>query len=263
MAKRWLSRILEGLGRITSVLLLLGVWELLGRSGLIEPLILPAFSQVVGTLWQTAAEGELTRHLVVSVLRALTGFVLTGLLAVPLGLLMGWSRRAEEFFDPLVSVAYPVPKVALIPLFILWLGIGEASKLAVIAVAALFPLAVSTYAGVKATRKLAVWSALSMGATSGEILRKVVFPHALPQIFTGLRLSMAICWILLFSAEMVAGGSGLGYLMVQAENDLKTDLVMAGLIVIAVLGLTCDRLIRVAGARACRWYFAMGLGKVS
>jgi ABC-type nitrate/sulfonate/bicarbonate transport system permease component len=248
-----LSGGLRALNQVYSVILFLVVWELLARV-INNPLFLPPFTAVVGVLVQLLATGELLSHTTISTFRALTGFAVSAVIGIPLGMAMGWFQRWETFWSPLISLSYPIPKIGLIPLFILWLGIGDVSKIAVILVAAVYPVILSTYTGVKGTPTYLVWSARTLGASETEVLWRIVFPHALPHIFTGLRLGMGISWILLFAAEMVAASSGLGWLILFAERMLDTGTVFAALLTIAVLGFFFDRVILIASQRLCDWY---------
>jgi len=243
------------LSQVYSIFVVLILWEVAARA-IADPLFLPPLSTVFATLFDLAVSGELMRHVIPSAARALSGFVLAAVVGIALGLLMGWYKAWGDFWNSLISLSYPVPKIGLIPLFILWLGIGDSSKVAVIFAAAAFPIILNTYAGVKGVRKIIVWRAMTLGATRGEILSKVILPTTLPYIFVGLRLGMGIAWILLFSAEMIAANSGLGYLILNAEQKFETDVVFAALISIALLGYVFDRIILIASRRFCGWYFS-------
>ena len=239
--------------RYYSVILALMAWEVAAR--LVDnKVFLPTLTTVAATLGQLVLSGELMTHTAASTFRAVSGFAAAAAIGIPLGIAMGWYRSCENFFSPLVSLSYPVPKIGLIPLFILWLGIGNISKIAMILAAAVYPVVLSTYTGVKGTPIYVVWSARSLGASEGEILRKIVFPYALPHILTGLRLAMGISWILLFAAEMIAAQSGLGWLILYAERMLDTPTVFAALVTIAVLGFLFDRVILGISERLCDWY---------
>lgn len=239
--------------RFYSVILFLVAWEVTARI-IGNKVFLPTLTNVIGVLVDLLVSGELLSHSAVSTYRAMTGFALSALIGIPLGMAMGWYRSWDHFWSPLVSLSYPVPKIGLIPLFILWLGIGNVSKIAMILAAAAYPVILNTYSGVKGTPIYLVWSARSLGASEYEVLRKIVFPYALPHILTGLRLAMGISWILLFAAEMIAAESGLGWLILFAERMLDTPTVFASLLTIAVLGFVFDRLILVANQRLCDWY---------
>jgi ABC-type nitrate/sulfonate/bicarbonate transport system permease component len=239
--------------RYYSVFLVLILWEVLARI-IDNKVFLPTLTAVAGVLWELLTSGELLSHTAISTYRAMSGFALAVLIGIPLGMAMGWYRSWDQFWSPLVSLSYPVPKIGLIPLFILWLGIGNVSKIAMILAAAVYPVILSTYSGVKGTPTYLVWSARSLGASEREVLWKIVFPYALPHILTGVRLAMGISWILLFAAEMIAAESGLGWLILFAERMLDTPTVFASLVTIAVLGFIFDRVILVISQRLCDWY---------
>ena len=245
--------ILGFIRRYYSVFMFLIAWELIAQV-VGNPIFLPTPTSVLGVLIEQLASGDLLRHIAVSTYRALSGFVLAALVGIPLGIAMGWYRRCDNFWSPLISLSYPVPKIGLIPLLILWLGIGDTAKIAMIFAAAIYPVILSTHSGVKGTPTYLVWSARSLGATESEVLRKIVFPYALPHILTGLRLAMGISWILLFAAEMVAANSGLGWLILFAERMLETPTVFAALVTIAILGFFFDRVMLMASLRLCSWY---------
>lgn len=236
-----------------SVFLFLVAWEAVAR--IIEnKVFLPTLTTVVGVLIDQLVSGELLSHTAISTYRAISGFVLSALIGIPLGIAMGWYRSWDNFWSPLVSLSYPVPKIGLIPLLILWLGIGDTAKITMILAAAIYPVILSTYSGVKGTPTYLVWSARSLGASESEVLRRIVFPYALPHILTGLRLAMGLSWILLFAAEMVAAESGLGWLILFAERMLDTPTVFASLLTIAILGFFFDRVMLATSHRLCDWY---------
>ena len=246
-----------GIGRLKqyySLVLILVMWEALGRL-IGDPLFLPTLTEVLAKYAELAGNGEIFKHLQISLIRALSGFGAAALIGVALGLLMGWYSSWENFWNNLISISYPVPKIALVPLFILWLGIGNVSKIAMIFTAAVFPVIINTYAGVKGVRKNLIWRALTMGASQGEVLRKVMLPAALPSIFTGLRLSMGVSWILLIAAEMVSANTGLGFLILFAEQMYETQIVFVGLLTVAACGFAFDRLVQYATRRLCYWHY--------
>lgn len=251
------NRVANLLGRAYSMIVLLVLWELIAL--LIEnPLFLPRLSEVLETIWTNLANGELVSDIGASMFRCLTGFTLALLIGAPLGILMGWSPRWDNFWNFIISFTNPIPKLGLIPLFILWLGIGETSKVAVILAGAMFPILINTYNGVKGVNKFWIWRAATVGANQVEMLRKVILNAALPHVLTGARLGMAVSWILLLGAEMVAARTGLGFRILYGQQTFDTRLCFAGLLTIAVIGFTFDRLIVAFSSRVCRWYFARG-----
>lgn len=240
--------------RVYSIIVLLVLWELAALV-IQNPLFLPRLSAVLDTTWANFLDGVLVTDIGVSVFRCLSGFTLAFALGVPLGILMGWSAKWDDFWNFIISFTNPIPKLGLIPLFILWLGIGEASKVALIATASVFPILINTYNGVRGVNKLLIWRAATSGADQIEMLQKVVLHAALPHILTGARLGMAVAWIVLLGAEMVAAQTGLGFRILYGGQTFDTRLVFSGLLVIAIIGFTFDRLILALSARLCRWYF--------
>lgn len=240
--------------RIYSIVGLLVVWELLAMV-VHDPLFLPRLSEVLATTWEHLRSGELIDDIAISTFRCLSGFGLALIIGTSLGMLMGWSSRWDNFWNFIISFSNPIPKLGLIPLFILWLGIGEASKIAVIAAGALFPILISTYTGVRGVGKFWLWRAATFGATQPEMLRRVILPATLPSILAGARVGMAVSWILVLGAEMVAAQSGLGYRILYGQQTFDTRLVFAGLLTIAVIGFVFDRTILKLSSVLCRWHF--------
>lgn len=251
-----IARLIARFGRVYSLLLFVAVWEI-AAIAIGDPLLLPRFSAVIGTMGTMLADGQLLDDASASLTRALGGFGLAMLLGVPLGVLMGWFKRWDDFWGLLVSFSNPVPKIALVPLFLLWFGIGETSKVAVIAAGAFFPILINTYNGVRGVRPIWIWRARTVGIGETEILYKVIVPAALPGILTGARLGMALSWVILIAAEMVAAQSGLGFRILYGQQMFETNVVFAGLLSISLIGFAFDRLIHWLSQRWCGWYFRL------
>jgi len=196
---------------------------------------------------------ELYGDAAASLMRALPGFAVGVSLGIVLGLVAGIARTFDEMLSPLVFLTYPVPKIVMLPVFMLWFGIGDLSKVMIIALACFYPAFINAYYGARATPRILVWSALNMGASEAEVFRRVVLPGALPQIFAGLRVALALSFIVMFAAEMINARSGLGHLIREAENSLRFDLMYVSLLTIAILGYAGDRLLRLARGRFLRW----------
>jgi len=196
---------------------------------------------------------ELYADATASLLRALPGFAVGVVLGIALGLAAGIARAFDEMLSPLVFLTYPVPKIVMLPVFMLWFGIGDLSKVLIIALACFYPAFINAYYGARATPRILVWSARNMGAREAEVFRRVVLPGALPQIFAGLRVALALSFIVMFAAEMINARSGLGHLIREAENSMRFDLMYVSLLTIAILGYAGDRLLRFARARFLRW----------
>jgi ABC-type nitrate/sulfonate/bicarbonate transport system permease component len=217
-------------------LVLLG-WELASRQRLIDPLFLPAPSQIWYALRDMTMSGELFRHLGASLLRIGGGWLIGTVAGVLLGGLIGLSWLGRSVGLPFISALFPVPKIALLPLLILWLGIGESSKVATIALGVFFPMAVSTYAGIDNVQRNLIRMAQSFDVPFPAIILNIVLPAMLPSILSGCRISASIALILVVSAEMIGANTGIGALLLTSGNLMQTDQLMAGLVAIAILGL--------------------------
>jgi ABC-type nitrate/sulfonate/bicarbonate transport system permease component len=196
---------------------------------------------------------ELYAHIGASLLRSVPGFVIGASLGIAFGLAAGVSRAFDRMLSPMIFLTYPVPKIVLLPLFMLWFGIGDLSKVLIIALACFYPTFINAYYGARSTPTILVWSGLNMGAGRGQIFRKVVLPSALPLIFAGLRVSLALSFIVMFAAEMINARSGLGHLIRVAENSLRFDLMYVSLVTIAILGYLGDTLLRRTRHRVLAW----------
>src|SRR5215471_9212686 len=210
-------------------------------------------SEVVRAFATALGTGDLLPHVAASLARAIPGFVLGTAVGVALGLVAGVSRVADLMLSPSVFLSYPVPKIIVLPLVMVWFGIGDISKVVIIALACFYPAFINAYYGARSTRAILVWSALNMGARPIDLFRRVVVPSALPMILSGVRVALALSFILLFAAEMVGARSGLGYLIKQSENSLRFDLMYVSIITIAVFGSLVDTLLRGQGRRLARW----------
>ena len=216
-----------------AIAFLLAVWEIICSTGLISSLFLPAPSAILTALGKLITSGEISRSLTASLYRILLGSII-GLLV---GLVTGTSALMDRIGTPIVNALYPIPKIALLPLFILWLGIGELSKVTIIALGVFFPVAMNTYSGVKNVDTLLIKVAVSFNASWWLTMKSVVLPSALPVIFAGLRLAAGTSLLLLVAAEMIAAQEGIGALILHYGDLMITDRLMAGVIVLSLLGL--------------------------
>ncbi len=230
--------------RMAAVAVVLLAWEAIAEAGIFPKVFLPAPSSVAVELWRMGLSGDLWRNVQPSLARILGGFTIGAGAGVAFGTLAAVSVRAEAVIDPLVALAYPIPKIALLPLIVLWLGIGEASKVAVIAVGAFFPVFISAVTGLHGASPSLMRAAQSLGATRWQIIQKVMIPSALPVLFAGLRLAAGMSLLLVVSAEMIAATRGLGYLILYAGDLLQTTRLMAGIAVLSALGLFATWLLR-------------------
>lgn len=220
------------------------LWCVSAKYGWISALILPHPGEVLGTLAQMLGQGyrhvPLWQHVAVSLGRALAAFAGAVVLGVPVGLAMGLSPVLSAILDPFVNFFRPLPKLALIPLVIVWLGIGEASKIFLIFVSTLFSVVVGAAAAVHDVREDRLRAASSLGASRWQLLRHIVFPSVLPELFTSVRLAVGVGWTTLIASEMVAAESGLGWMVMNASSYMRTDIVMLGIILLGLTGYGLD-----------------------
>ncbi|MBE9639064.1 ABC transporter permease [Salipiger mangrovisoli] len=222
-----------------------------------EPIWLPAPEAVVARLGDIARDGyrdsTLWEHLGWSLFRVIAGFFFGALIGIPLGYAMGLSDWFRGWFDPIVEFMRPVPPLALIPLVIIWAGIGEAGKIILLFLAALWIMAIAARSGVSGVKISKVHAAYSLGASKVQILRHVIIPNSLPDIFTGARVAMGVCWGTVVAAELVAAEKGAGMMIMVASKFQLTDIVIMGIILIGVIGFGIDMLMRVAERRLVPW----------
>jgi ABC-type nitrate/sulfonate/bicarbonate transport system permease component len=240
-------RLLQG----GALIVVLALWQGLAALGLPDYLLSPL--AIARALAAALASAEVYSHIGASLMRSVPGFVIGSAAGVALGLLAGTSRAFDEVLTPAVFLTYPVPKIVFLPIFMLWFGIGDVSKILIIALACAYPAFINAYYGARSTPGILVWSGLNMGAGRWRIFSRVVVPSALPLIFAALRVSLALSFIVMFAAEMINSRSGLGYLIRDAENSLRFDLMYVSLACIAVLGYAGDRLLRLARQRVLAW----------
>ena len=233
------------------VVVVLLVWQLAALRGLPDYVLSPV--QIARHFGEALAGAELYENIWASLKRSLPGFVLGSFLGAMLGLAAGVARWFDRMLSPAVFLTYPVPKIVMLPIFMVWFGIGDLSKVLIIALACFYPVFINAYYGVRQTRTILVWSALNMGASQAEIFRRVVLPSAAPMIFAALRVSLALSFIVMFAAEMINARSGLGHMIRTAENSLRFDLMYVSLVAIAILGYAGDRLVRYGHARLLAW----------
>ena len=239
--------------RWLSPLLLLLLWELGSRTGVIPARTLAAPSSVLWTLAQMIASGELPSNLAVSFVRVATGLVIGVSTGVVLALLAGLSRSGETAVDAPVQMLRTLPVLALSPLFIVWFGIGETPKIALIAFGSLFPVYLNLYNGIRGVDVRLVDAARSFGLSRFELLFHVILPAALPSLLVGLRYALSVAVLILVVAEQINASAGLGYLINNARDFMRTDIIVVCLIVYAGLGLAADWLVRSLESRALAW----------
>ena len=207
--------------------------------------LFPKPIEVVQGILELIEKGLLFKYMVASLFRVTWGFGLAVVLGVPFGLLLGWFTRACEAFNPLIQILRPISPIAWIPVAILWFGVSDAAPVFLIFLASVFPITVSAMAAVQNMQSVYLRAARNFGLTRIQLFRRVIFPAALPQIVTGLRIALGVAWLVVVAAEMIAVNSGLGFLIIDARNAGKRyDLVVAGMVMIGLIGLALDLLVR-------------------
>lgn len=219
-------------------------WEIVARSGMFPRKLFPTLGDIAETFWALTISGILPHHAAETILRLIAGFALAAAVGVLIGIMMGRSRRAEDYTLPLVAILAPIPGIAYAPLFLLWFGLGNFSTILLVAFVSSFPIVFNTWTGVKAVKEIWLRSAQAMGANDRRLFRHVILPGALPYILTGLRLGLAQAWRVLVGVEMLAAVSwGLGWLIFGAREFLNTDVMLCGVAVIGLIGLALEKLV--------------------
>jgi NitT/TauT family transport system permease protein len=240
----------------TSVLGILGIlltWEIFSRTGMVSPAYLPAPSAILTTGWKMLMAGDIHKNVLASLYRIGVGYAIGGVVGIAFGLLLGFFRWIDAIFTPIIYSLYPIPKIALLPLFILWLGIGETPKLTIIAVGVFFPVVINTYAGVKHVDPILIKAAVTFGAKPFNVIRKVILPASLPMIFAGLKLSAGYTTLLLISAEMIAADKGIGAMILHYGNMMMTTNLMVGVVLLSLWGLAFNRTLEWMERKVLPW----------
>lgn len=244
---------LEQLAPLACVVIALVLWEWSARHGIITALFFPAPTTIVATLGKWMVNGALTPHVAATLSRLGVGGCVGAAVGLGIGLLIGWSSRLRRMVDPLIAAAHPLPKMALLPLVMILFGIGETSKIVLIAVSALFPMVINTAAGVRQTPALYFEVAHNYGAGAFMVFRRVIIPGSLPMILTGLRLAVNLAFTITISTEIVAAQQGLGAIIWLAWETLRTEELYAALTVIALLGVSINGSIKILTTRLLPW----------
>ena len=239
---------------VAPIAVLLAGWEILTRTGLVSTKVMPTFSSVGAAAADLVVSGTLGHHLFVSLYRALGGLTLSLVVGVLLGFAMATSRQAERFFDPIVSLLYPLPKTALVPLTMVWLGVTDKAAILVIFLAGLLPVVVNTYHGVRSVERVLIWSARSLGTPNRRLFARIVIPASLPYIWNGLRIALPISFIVVISVELVASKVGVGNLINGYGALGVYDYMFATILVFVAVAFVCDRCAVSVGRRLLRWH---------
>ena len=235
------------------IVVLVLVWEFICRMGWVVPLYLPSPSAILTTAGQMMFEGEILGNIHASLYRIGLGFAVGSIIGIMIGLLLGFSKLAEAVGNPILYSIYPIPKIALLPLIILWLGIGELSKVSIIALGVFFPVVINTYSGVKHVDPNLIKVAVSFNSTRFSIIRKVILPGALPVIFAGLKLAAGTSLLLLVAAEMIAAKEGIGAMILHYGDLMLTTKLMVGVLTLSLLGVIFTQLLNVIEKSIITW----------
>lgn len=231
----------------------LALWEIAPRAGLVDEVFLPPFSKVVEAVGNLVSSGELWQHVSASLSRALIGFLIAVVIAIPLGIGIAWYRPVSDFLNPILELFRNTAALALLPVFVLVLGIGEQSKIALVIYACVFPIMLNTISGVRTVDPLLIKSASSLGLSPIRLFQKVVLPAAVPSIFTGVRMAAASSILVLIAAEMVGAKAGLGYLITASQFNFQIPNMYAGIVAISVLGVSLNAVLVLIERRLSRW----------
>ena len=248
-----IKQIIKRIYSLFAVILFLLLWEIAPRVGLADPIFIPPFSKVILAFIHLIATGEMFIDVAISLERAFIGFGISAIIAIPLGLLIGWFGRFEKFLDPLLQLFRQTSALSLLPVFILLFGIGEVSKVAIIFWGVQWPILLNTILGVKNSDPLLIKSARSMGASPFALFIKVLLPGAFPSIFTGIRLSATQAIVILVAAEMIGANSGLGFLIFESQVKVEIPTMYAAILTIAILGLIVNYSLLFIGKRITKW----------
>jgi ABC-type nitrate/sulfonate/bicarbonate transport system permease component len=240
--------------RLIPIVLLGAAWEAVAQSGAVTPFMLPTLSAVLERIWADAATGDLALNTGLTLYRALAGFVIAAGVGVALGCAMARSARVRWFFDPIISVGFPMPKIAFLPIVILWLGFFDTTKIAMVVLDAIFPVVTATLAGLAGVERELIWSARNMGADGRALMWQIMLPAALPQILTGLQVALPLSLIVAVVAEMAMGGYGLGGAMMTASRFADSRGVFAGIVEIGALGFCLVKAMAMLRRRLLLWH---------
>jgi len=247
-----MTRVRHALWHYTPLLMLAVLWEAVTQANLVSPYALPTLSSVIVAFYRLLAD-DLAQQTALSVLHGIAGLAAAMAFGTIIGVLMAWSVPARLLINPVVRMFYPLPKAALIPVAIIWLGLGDLSKITLIFLGCLLPIVVSSYNAARGVDYLLIWSARSQGATNFEVLAEIVFPAALPEILNGYRVALALCFILVVAGEIIYANNGIGYLISSLGDGGDYAGMFACVIAISIIGFAADRLSIIAIRRLLSW----------
>ena len=246
--KRYGTKIGEWAESLLPLVIIAVIWGISGKSGQMNTVVMPSLETVVQTFCNSIADGSLLAAIGISMKRVLTGYLLSAVLGIVLGIVIGLSKHMQRLTNLVIQILRPIPPIAWIPLVILWMGIGEGSKVFLIFLGGFFPVLINVTDGIRYTDKK-----LTEVAAVMETPRKLVIPAAMPSIFTGLRVSLGSCWTCVVAAELVASTSGIGYMISNARNFGQMDVVIVGMLAIGIVGKIMDVILNIIGRHVLAW----------
>ncbi|UCZ52382.1 ABC transporter permease [Bacillus shivajii] len=232
---------------------LLLFWELGTRFGFVNSNLFPAPTTILGTIWSMGVDGSLWQHTGITLYRIFWGFIWGTLIAVVIGSVVGMSKKAETIVDPSVQALRAIPSLAWVPLFILWLGIGEGSKVTLIAVGVFFPVYLNVIGGIHSVDRKLIEVGKAYGLSTFQLVRRIILPASLPSFFIGLRSGLGLGWMFVVAAELMGASQGLGYLLVLGQNTLQPEVILASIILFAILGKVTDTVLKKYQTKALHW----------
>ncbi|MGE3245766.1 MAG: ABC transporter permease [Beijerinckiaceae bacterium] len=249
-----LAPVSRWIASFATVALILAAWEIAARTGLVIKFLLPPLSEVLARIGTDTLSGKLPYDLAITLYRTFCGFALAAVTGVGLGIWIARNAAVRWFFDPIVSVGLPMPKVALLPLFVIWFGLFDISKILMVALSASFQIIIASWAAARTVEKELIWSARSLGAGDSQVLREVILPAAAPRILTGLQVAMPLCLIVVLITEMTMGGRGLGDSMLKSARYVDSVGVFAGIVEIGLTGFCVIKGMEALRRRLLRWH---------
>lgn len=240
------------IGSIIPVLLIT-VWELLSRIGVFPSYQLPAPTTILNTIYEMGLDGTLWSHIGVTTYRVFAGFLIGTGIAVVLGSFIGFYQRAERLFDPLIQAFRSIPSLAWVPLFILWMGIGEPSKITMIAVGVFFPVYLNIVSGIHGVDRKLIEVGKMYGLSTFQLIRRIILPASLPSFLVGLRSGLGLGWMFVVAAELMGASQGLGFLLTFGQNMSQPDVILASIILFALIGKLTDWLLKLLEQRSLQW----------
>ncbi|GAA0307787.1 sulfonate transport system permease protein [Gracilibacillus halotolerans] len=234
-------------------ILLITVWELLSRIGVFPSYQLPAPTTILNTIYEMGLDGTLWSHIGVTTYRVFAGFLIGTGIAVVLGSFIGFYQRAERLFDPLIQAFRSIPSLAWVPLFILWMGIGEPSKITMIAVGVFFPVYLNIVSGIHGVDRKLIEVGKMYGLSTFQLIRRIILPASLPSFLVGLRSGLGLGWMFVVAAELMGASQGLGFLLTFGQNMSQPDVILASIILFALIGKLTDWLLKLLEQRSLQW----------